>query len=151
MLEKSEILTNAPLVLNQADQPWEVTVEGDSIIGRWRWKEEKFFSSGENSQEIKDFTFTVTLGDNGKWKELDRIAGKSASTSGSGAKLSASKFVGKTTQKSFEIDFSKKKKDGEGGAVTVKLDTGAVKRSIRAYLTECGWKKAGLFDGILGK
>ena len=33
MIEKEKVLSDAPKVLNSDNNPWEVTVEGDSIIG----------------------------------------------------------------------------------------------------------------------
>lgn len=147
---KSQVLQDAPSALNKAGQPWEVSVEDDAIVARWRWKDATYFSPGSVSVETQNYTFTVTLGDNGKWKELDRTAGKSASVSGSGAKLSASGFVGKTTQKSFEFGVGRNNKTGETGLITTKFDTTAVKKPIREYLTACGWKKAGLLDFLRG-
>ena len=37
MIEKEKVLSDAPKVLNSDNNPWEVTVEGDSIIGTWKW------------------------------------------------------------------------------------------------------------------
>ncbi len=143
--EKTKVLADAPAILNQPDQPWEVTVEGDSIVARWRWMDETFFSPMEVSSEIKNYIFTVTLKDKGKWKELDKTTSKSASVSAGGAKLSASGFVGKTSQKSFEFSFGKNKQSGEIEITQSTFDTSMVKKPIREYLKSCGWKKAGLF------
>ena len=35
MIEKEKVLSDAPKVLNSDNNPWKVTVEGDSIIGTW--------------------------------------------------------------------------------------------------------------------
>jgi len=143
--EKSKLLADAPDALNSPDQPWEVTIEQDSIVARWRWMDAAFFAPGQVSSAIKDFTFIVKLKDNGTWKELDQTSSKEMSASTSGAKMSASKFVGKTSQKSIEISFGKNRQTGETGLISVKFDTAMVKRPIREYLTANGWKKASLF------
>lgn len=148
MIEKNKVLGDAVSVLNKDDQPWEVSVEGDCIIGKWKWMDATFFSQSKISSEVRDYTFTVTLGDNGKWKEVDRTSSKSASVSSTGAKLSASKFKGKTMQKSFEFGVGKNKDTGETGIIGFTFDTSLVKKPIREYLESCGWKKAGLFGSL---
>lgn len=143
--EKNKVLADAPLALNKSDQPWEVTVEDDSIVARWKWMDATFFSTTQVSDEIRSFTFTATLKENGKWKELDKTANTSVNASKGGLKLSKSGFVGKTSQKSIEFGVGKNKQTGETGIIGFKFDTSMVKKPIRDYLTSCGWKKAGLF------
>lgn len=145
MTDKSTVLANAQAELNKPDQPWEVTVEEDSIVARWKWMDATFFSPGKVSSETRNYSFIVTLRENGKWKEMDRTSSKSAFVSGTGAKFSASGFVGKTSQKSIEISFGKNKQTEESGIIGFIFDTSLVKKPIRDYLKACGWKKAGLF------
>lgn len=95
--------------------------------------------------KVKGFTFTVTLNDKGKWKELDGTSNKSASVTAGGLILSASGSVGKTYQKSIVFGVGKNMQTDETGVIGFKLDTTMVKKPIRDYLTACGWKKAGLF------
>ena len=147
--EKKQVLAEAPGALNKPDQPWEVSIEGDSIVARWKWMDATFFSPGEVKDETKAFTFTVTLGDKGKWKEIDHTENKSSGVKMSGGKLSfgssSSSFVGKTNQKSISFGAGKNNQTGEVGIIGFKFDTTKVKQPIRDYLTKCGWKKAGLF------
>lgn len=143
--EKEKVLADAPAMLNKPDQPWEVAVENDCIVARWKWMDATFFSPGKVSSEAKNYVFTVTLKDNGKWKELDKVASTSGSLSAGGAKISASGFVGKSSQKSIEIGFGKNKQSEDSGIIGFRLDTSIVKKPIRDYLKACGWKKAGLF------
>lgn len=70
MIEKEKVLSDAPKILNSDNNPWEVTVEGDSIIGTWKWMDARFFTEGGISDEDKEFTFTVTLKDNGNGRKL---------------------------------------------------------------------------------
>ena len=146
--EKSIVLADALSALNKPDQPWEVAVEGDSLVARWKWMDATFFTLSQVSMEARNYTFTVTLYDNGKWREVDRTSDQSMSASTSGFKFSKSMFVGKKFQKSIEIGVGRNNQTGESGIIGFKFDTTMVKRPIRAYLTDCGWKKAGLFESI---
>lgn len=147
--DKLTVLSQAPGALNRPNQPWQVTVEGDSIVARWKWMDAAWFSPHEVNDETRRFTFTVTLTDKGKWKEIDKTENKSAGVSMSGGKVgfgsSSSTFIGKSNQKSFSFGTGVNNQTGQAGVVGFKFDTTAVKKPIRDYLTACGWKKAGLF------
>ena len=147
--EMKKVLAEATAALNKPDQPWEVTVEGESIVARWKWMDATFFSPTEVTDETRAFTFTVTLNDNGRWKEIDKTENKSTGVKMSGGKIgfgsSSSSFSGKTNQKSFTFGAGKNNQTGEAGMIGIKFDTTKVKQPIRDYLTACGWKKAGLF------
>ena len=147
--EKQEVLSGAAAALNKPDRPWEVTVEGNSIVARWKWMDAVFFAPSEVNAETKEYTFTVVLNDKGKWSELDKTeeTSKGASFSDGKLKFGASKdmFAGKKSQKSISFGVGKDKQTGESGLIKHKFDTSSVKQPVREYLTNCGWKKAGLF------
>ena len=147
--DKQTVLSQAPWALNRPEQPWAVTVEGDSIVARWKWMDAAFFAPNEVNNEVKDYTFTVTLDNKGKWKELDRTEQKSSGLKMSGGGLSfgtsSNSFKGKTSQKSFSFGSGVNNQTGEAGLIRFKFDTSLVKKPIRAYLESHGWKKAGLF------
>ena len=147
--EKQKVLAGAQAALNKADQPWEVTVEGDSIVARWKWMDASFFGPGQATNEVKSYTFTATLNDAGKWKEKDKTTEKKAGLKMSGGKLSfgssSGKFSGKTMQKSIHFGVGKNNQTGETGILAFNFDTSKVKKPVREYLVSCGWKKAGLF------
>ena len=149
MTDKLTVLAQAQGALNRPDQPWEVTVEGDSIIARWKWMDATFFAPQDVSNETREFTFTVILNDKGTWKELDKTEKKSGGLKMSGGKLSfgssSNTFKGKTNQKSIKFGVGKDNRTGEIGVVGFSFDTTTVKEPMRNYLTACGWKKAGLF------
>jgi len=148
-VDKQKVLYDAPLVLNKPDQHWQVTVQGDSIVGHWKWLDAVFISVFEVTEAIKEYSFTVTLGDNGKYKELDRSGEKERDVSFSGGTLSfgssSDKFMGKKNQKSFQFGLGADRNKDQVGVVVGKLDTTLIKEPIRQYLADCGWKKAGLF------
>ena len=149
MSEKQRVLLNAPGALNRPDRPWEVVIEGDSIIARWKWMDAMFFAPHEISDETRQFTFTVTLTDKRTWKELDRTENKKSGVKMSDGKLSfgssSNSFKGKTNQKSFQLGVGKNNQTGEAGIIGFKFNTTDVKQPVRDYLTSCGWKQAGLF------
>ena len=147
--DKQTVLYQAPAALNMPNRPWVATVEGDSIVARWKWMDATFFAPHEVNNEVKQFSFTVTLTDKGTWKEIDRTENKSSGVKMSGGKLSfgssSNSFKGKTNQKSFQFGVGQNNQTGETGIIGFKFDTTAVKQPIRDYLTACGWKKAGMF------
>ena len=152
--EKQKVLTDAPGALNKPDQPWEATVEGDSIVARWKWMDATFFALTEITNEVKEYTFTVKLDDKGKYKELDRAEESSASARMSGGKLgfggSSSTFMGKTGRKSIQFGLGKNNQTGEIGIVGFQFDTGTVKKPIRDYMAANGWESAGTGMGAAG-
>ena len=149
MSEKQAVLFNAPGALNRADRPWEVIVEGDSIIARWKWMDATYFAPHEINDETRQFTFIVTLTDKRTWKELDKTENKSSGVKMSGGKLSfgssSNSFTGKSNQKSFSFGVGKDNQTGEVGVIGFKFNTTDVKQPVRDYLTACGWKQAGMF------
>jgi len=144
-MDKQTVLAQAAQMLNRQDQPWEARVEGDSIIGYWKWMNAYFFGLHEVNDETKQYTFTVTLSNNGTYKELDQTEDKKRSINFSGGQLSlgSSKdtFKGKANKKSYEFGLGKDKDSGKIGAIGFKYNTTDVKQPIRDYLASCGWKK----------
>jgi len=149
MLDRNQVLTEAPSALNKSDQPWEVTIEGNSIVARWKWMDATFFAVGEVDNQVKDYKFTVTLDEKGKYKELDNTEEKKSTVGVKNGKLSfgssSKSFSGNKSQKSFSFGTGKDNQSGDVGFITHKFDTDLVKKPIRAYLEQCGWKKGGLF------
>lgn len=148
-MEKQQVLQGAVQALNGEDKPWAVTVEGDAIVGRWKWMDARFFSPAAVTNEEREYIFTVALKDNGKWQEIDKTTNKQSGVSLSGGTLSfgasSSSFKGKTSQKSVSFGLGQNKQDGSVGIIKSSLDTSLIKNAVRDYLTQCGWKKAGLF------
>ena len=143
------VLMQAPGALNIPGRPWAVAIEGASIVARWKWMDATFFSPHEVTDETRQYTFTVTLSENGKWKEVDVTQNKSSGVKMSGGKIgfgsSSSSFKGKTSQKSFSLGVGQNNQTGQAGIIGFKFDTTSVKQPIRDYLAAQGWKKAGMF------
>ena len=147
--EKQSMLYHAPAMLNKPELPWVVTVEGDSIVARWKWMDAIFFSPHEVSDEVRSYYFTVTLRDNGTYREVDQSEEKTKGVSFEGGNLtfgsSTSTFKGKKNEKSFQFGLGANKQNGLVGFVGFKYDTTQVKQYLRSWLESNGWKKAGLF------
>ena len=147
--DKNSMLYHAPTMLNSPDIPWQVTVEGDSIVARWKWMDAVWFAPHEITDEVKQYTFAVTLDDKGKFKELDTTEEKTRGITMEGGKIgfgtSSDTFSGKKTQKSFEFGLGRNNDTGQVGFIAFKYDTTQVKNQVRGWLEANGWKKAGLF------
>jgi hypothetical protein len=80
---------------------------------------------------------------------MDGVYEKSAGGGFSGGGLSfgasTSAFKGKVNQKAVSFRFGQDRQTGEVGLIKSSLDTSLVKEAIRGYLTQRGWKKAGIF------
>lgn len=148
-LDKQKVLLDAPAALNYDDQPWTVTVAGDSIIASWKWMDARFFGPESVTDEERNYTFVATLKNNGKWKETGSSSEKSSNVSLNGGTLSfgssSSSFKGKSSEISVSFGFGQNKDEGNVGMVKSTLDTELIKNAVRGYLEYCGWKKAGLF------
>lgn len=145
MMDKQSILENVQNDLNQPNQPWEVSVQGDTIIASWKWMDATFFSPAEINDEIKEFKFIVTLLDNSKWSEKDTSVEKNVSVGANGISFGKSSFSGHQVSKSFTIGFGKDNSTGEVGIIKAKFDSSEIKEAVRNYLKNCGWKKKGIF------
>jgi len=147
--DKQSMLYHAPTMLNQPDIPWVVTVEGDSIVARWKWMDATFFAPHEINDQVKQYTFSVTLNDDGTWRELDTTEEKSRDIKVGGGKVgfgtSKDMFKGKKSQKSFQFGIGKDNQTDEIGFISFKFDTTQVKQHLRGFMEANGWKKAGLF------
>ena len=149
LVQKQQVLHDAPGALNHPQQPWQVTVEGDTIVASWKWMDATFFAPQEINDQTRNYTFKARLDDKGKWHEQDTLEKKSSNVGMSGGKIglgmSSSTFKGKASQKSFSFGAGQDKQTGEVGFIGFKFDTEVVKKAVRDYLTYCGWKKAGMF------
>ena len=124
-IEKQQVLEEAPNRLNRTDRPWQVTIEGDALIARWKWEDENFFAPCAVSDETKSYAFIVVLGENGRWRELDEPDG--------------------TAEEEYVFGRDGEDPVGETGFGGFIFDPAIIKAPFYEYLTECGWKKAGWF------
>lgn len=144
MMSKEQVLAGV-LALNNANEPWEIRVENDSIIATWKWMDARFFDINQLSDATKSYKFIVTLLDNGKWKEQDYKEEKDASLGRNGLHFGTSISQGHMVEKTITWGLGQDKQSGNIGVLSYQLDTSKIKAPIRAYLERCGWKKKGFF------
>ena len=147
--DKQSMLNAAPAALNRPDIPWQVSVQGDSIVAYWKWMDATFFAPHEINQQVQQYCFTVTLNDNGKWTERDTSEQQQSKIGFNNGKLSLggskSTFSGNKTGKSAQFGLGQNNQTGQFGLVGFRYDTTQVKNWVRNWLTQYGWQKAGLF------
>ena len=54
-------LQKAILELNSPVNPFEFAIEGDEVIGTWKWMDATFFKPGGISKEVQDYEFHVKI------------------------------------------------------------------------------------------
>ena len=135
--DKQKVLADAAEALNKPDQPWEVNVEGDSIVARWKWNDERYFVLGSVTNEVRDYTYKVKLDNNGKFKDVEKLVRE---ISGGGSYRSKT-TIGKTWNWTTPSEFKRNNQTGQ----TAELNASSLKQSIKGYLESCGWK----YDGML--
>lgn len=111
---KEKILSDATTALNSENQPWVVRVEGDAIIGSWKWMDARFFATNTISEEDREYEFIVILKDSGKWKEKDKKNERSSKVTFNDGKIGIgmekSVFKGKMKQKSISFSIGQNQK-----------------------------------------
>ena len=140
----SETLTGVAS-LNRPDQPFSFMVEGTSIIGRWRWQDQTLFAPDSLTNEIREFTFIVDLNDDGTYKERTQEASTTLTAGSGGVGFQKSSFAGNSSRKRFSVSIGKDNQTGEVGVVSTKWDSDMIKRPLREYLANLGWKPKGGF------
>lgn len=145
-----ETLAGVPS-LNQPGQPFIYSVEGSSIVGRWRWQDQTLFAPQSVTDEVREFTYIVDLNQDGTYKEHTQESSSTRKAGAGGIGFEKTGFVGNSSKKSFSIGIGKDKNTGDVGVVKASLDTDMIKRPLRDYLAQQGWKpKGGLFSKLFG-
>jgi hypothetical protein len=136
--------------LNQPGQKFEYHVEGNQIIGTWRWKDQTLFAPLSVSQDVRDFVFIVTLKDDGTYTEHTKEFSKEKHAGFQGGAInigaSANAFSGNSMHKSFSFGVGHDNQTDETGIVSASLDSTLIKTPLRDFLEAHGWKKPGLFS-----
>lgn len=142
-MEKEELLKEAYEELNKDEYPFKVTIENDSIIATWKWKDGNYFDIGKVTKELQEFKYTVKLLDNETYIENDssysnvenvNFLNQTASSSSEG-------FSGKQYRKHVEFTFGKDKETGKIGIQKYSFNTDEIHKPIREFLEKNGYKK----------
>jgi len=159
MFDRKKVLEDAPGALNKVDQLWEVTIEDNSIVARWKVKDTTLSEPTGMGNARKNYKFTVTLDEKGEWEERDtidenKLFGMTAEQPGlqqgtfslnlfGASSYSFDTRKGKSFQKSSFLTLGRDHKTGKIGMIKTEFDTKILKQSVRDYLTRCGWVKKG--------
>jgi len=132
--DRQIVLANAAQTLNRPDQPWEVTVKGNSIVARWRWADPTFFTPKQATKRVRHFKFTAKLKQKGRWTEHERrvcmtLLGGSA--------------------RPVEYHLGVNPLTGQPGLGGFAFEEALIKNPIRQYLTACDWKETLSLRNIL--
>lgn len=139
-LTKAQLL-EAALALNGDDKSYQITVEDDKIITRVKWMDAMFFSPDAITEEMKTFTYTVKVNDNGTYTEVDKTVSKSTSAKSGGFGYQKSVFVGKQITVDKTIGLGKNKQTGQTGVIGITFNSEEYKNPVRTLLKNSGYKK----------
>lgn len=151
-MTRQEVLDGA-LALNGADKKYTITVEGNTIITQTKWMDAVLFAQDSITDEVRSFKFTVELGDDNTWTELDRSSATRKSAGPGGFSMGYSSFSGKQISFNKTIAIGKDRNTGETGVVSITFNSEEFKQPVRDYLTACGWKRAkkGFWATLFGR
>ena len=140
--EKEEVLKDI-LQLNTPDIPWKIEVEGDAIIVNYKWMDAKFFSTTDITDEVRNYTYKITLNNDGTYTDLDQSTKKTVLFDILNGKIeiTKSKSLGHEKKKFFKIGFGKKNDSDEQGIIEYKFDNEIIKKKIEDFLHGCGYIK----------
>lgn len=140
---KKDVLINIVKALNNENNPWQVSVEDDVIVGTWKWMDARFFDYDTITEEQENYRFEVILTDYGKWRENDISESKKLSFNPFSTSFSSELelFSGNSWNKSIKIGFGKNKETEEVGIIKFDFDTNKIKKPIRDYLIRCGYSR----------
>ncbi|MDR0847663.1 MAG: hypothetical protein LBN10_01240 [Propionibacteriaceae bacterium] len=136
--------------LNRDDYPWTYEVSGSQIVARWRWMDARFFAPGSVTAAERDFTYSVTLKNNGKYTASETHAATDAKVGLGGVSLGKSGFKGHSSGKSFQLGIGQDQQSGQTGVLIYRFDPQPVKDVLKGYLAFHGWEPAGVLTKLFG-
>ncbi|MBR5825575.1 MAG: hypothetical protein IKY78_00670 [Clostridia bacterium] len=132
---------NAALALNGDDKKYVITVEGNKIITRVKWMDTTFFSPDSITNEMRNFEYIVEVGENGKYKELDKSVSVSKSAGKGGFNFKKSIFIGKEITYDRTVGLGRDNQTGETGIVSNRFYSEEYKAPVRRLLESHGYKR----------
>jgi hypothetical protein len=150
-----DLLAAVP-ALNNPAEPFEYTVEGDTIVGRWDIVRATSLYPDRLEHLDKDYSITVELDQEKQTFDFtERYAETAGDVDGDGASASKSMFIGKSSKKEFSFSFGGVNKTDEGVSmdpVAYSFETSRIKEPLFAFLEQHGWqRKKGFLGGLFGR
>jgi hypothetical protein len=145
----ADLLAAVP-TLNDPQQPFTYTVEGQKIVGTWDIVKATSLYPTELTHVDKEYRLEVELDeDDHAFDYDDEESGTEARVDGDGVHLEKSFFKGKEKKKEFSFEFGGVNKTDEGVSVSpvvYSFDTDKIKDPLFAFLEQHGWeRKKGFF------
>jgi len=143
-VQKHIVLAEAPDALNRPDQPWEVSVEGDSIVARWKWEDPDWFKTQEVTADIRAFSYSVTLSDRGSWTDDSADRDRKPRFYKDGVRKNLRPALRELTAVTAERGVSTGPDDEVRteplAPADPEFDVAAIQKAIRSYLLSCGYR-----------
>jgi hypothetical protein len=147
-MPKPQVLYEVAQLLNRPDVPWQYDIQEGAIVAHWKWMDSTFFSSGSVTNQVRTYSYTVTLNDDGTYKEQDRMEqNTSGLNSSEGFSSDKRTSVGNTNMHVRTQRWGIDNATGQPGWINIDFSTNDVKEPLRAFLAERGWTKAKGFFG----
>ncbi len=148
--------------LNKPDQPFHYRVEGNQIIGEWKYLDANWAAPLAAGKVDKDFRVTVTLNETEHtYSSRDHLSQSGSSISfNSDEDVSfghtSSNFSGHMIRKEFGFGMGKAKQPQNETAIggptyQYSFDTNTIKQPLFDFLAQHGWQKQkGFFGKLFG-
>lgn len=146
--------------LNSDDKPFKYSIDGNKIIGEWKYLDAKWIGIFGNTDVDKQYKLTVTLDESNKSYKVDenfstkeKSLGFNPLTGKISFGTSQSGFKGKMINRSLGFGIgvaNQPQNETSFGAPTVKYDfsNSTIKDPVLELLKKQGWKKTGLFSNL---
>ena len=149
-----ELLAAVP-GLNDPQQPFTYTVEGDTIVGTWDIVKATSLYPTEVEHIDKDYAITVELDEERSTYDFEeRRTSTGASARSGGFSFTKEGFAGKSTSKQFSFSFGGVNKTDGGvsmAPVAYSFETSRIKEPLFTFLEQHGWERKGLLGRIFGR
>lgn len=145
--------------LNKPDQPFSYKVEGEQIVGEWKYLDAAWAAPLAAGNVDKEFKVTITLNEadhtfSSEDHQTKKSSGFSFSNGGLSFGSSTEGFSGQKMGKEFGFGVGEAKQPQNqtsigGPTYQYKLDTSELKKPLFDFLAQTGWKRSE--KGLLGK
>lgn len=156
-----DLLAAVP-TLDDPQQPFAFTVEGDQVVGTWDIvRATTLYPVGLDLEHVdQDYRITVTFDtDQGTYDFTERRTSTTGSVGVDGGSIKAggekSFFSGKSTSKEFSFSFGGVTKDEDGISakpLVYSFETSRIKEPLFGFLEQHGWRrKRGFLSGLFNR
>jgi hypothetical protein len=151
----AELLAAVPS-LNDPDQPFTFTVEGDRIVGRWDIVRATSLYPTEVTHLDKKYRIEVELDEDEHTFDFDEVKTDThASAGGDGLHFGKDVFKGKSSSKEFSFELGGVNKTDAGVSmdpVVYSFETSRIKEPLFTFLEQQGWqRKRGFFSRLFNR